>query len=147
MKKITSKQIIPIITCFIGIVFAYVGVFQLGFWEKKPLPGFFPTIVATVIIVASIAALFQSFSDDNKPKFNKDELSVILGGLSIIIGTFIIGLIPSVILYMLYWLKIIEKAPWKDTLIIMAIILFIVFGVFVSWLQVSFPMGIFERFM
>lgn len=147
MGKINLKQIIPIVTCLVGAIFIYIGVFHLGFWDKKPLPGFFPTIVSIVMIIASIAGFWQSLSEESKPQFNKGELSVILGSLSIIVGTFIIGLIPSVILYMFYWLKIVEKSSWKDTFIIMAIILFIVFGVFVFWLQVSFPMGLFEQFM
>ncbi len=147
MKDLSSKQLIPILTALLGAIFIYVGIFHLGFWDKKPLPGFFPIIIATVMVVASIAAFFQTLKEEDKPNYNKDELSVILGALTIIAGTFIVGLIPMIILYILYWLKIIEKAPWKDMMIIMAIIMFIVFGVFVSWLQIQFPWGLFEMLM
>ncbi len=147
MKNLSSKQLIPISTGLLGIIFVYVGIFHLGFWDNKPLPGFFPIIISTVMVVASIAAFFQTLKEEDKPNYNKSELSVILGALSIIAGTFIVGLIPMIILYILYWLKIVEKAPWKDTIIIMAIIMFIVFGVFVSWLQIHFPWGLLETFM
>lgn len=147
MKKISSKQIIPIITALIGVAFAYIGIFHLGFWDKEPLPGFFPAIIAIVMIVASIGAFFQTLKDKEKTIYNKNEFMVILGAAAIILGTFIIGLIPMVIIYILFWLKIIEKAPWKDTIIIMAIIMFIVLGVFVGWLQINFPWGVFELLM
>lgn len=147
MKKFGSKQLVPICTGLLGLIFAYIGYFQLGFWDKEPLPGFFPTIVAIVMIIASIAAFFQTLKDDKQPEYNKNELMVIMGAVSIIAGTFIIGLIPMVVIYILFWLKCIEKAPWKDTLIILAIVMFIVLGVFVGWLQVHFPWGIFENFM
>lgn len=147
MKKFGSKQIVPIVTALIGVLFAYIGYFQLGFWDTEPMPGFFPTIIAVVMILSSIAAFFQTLKEEDQPKYNKNELMVIAGGASIILGTFIIGLIPTVILYILFWLKIIEKAPWKDTIIILGIVLFIVLGVFVAWLQIHFPWGIFEMFM
>ncbi len=147
VKNLSSKQFIPIVTGLLGTIFAYVGIFHLGFWDNKPLPGFFHTIISITMVLASIAAFTQTLSETDKPKYNKSELSVILGALSIIAGTFIIGLIPMVILYILYWLKVIEKAPWKDTLIIMAIVMAIVLGVFVSWLQIHFPWGLLETFM
>lgn len=31
-----------------GVVFAVVGFTQLGFWDKEPKAGFFPSIIAVV---------------------------------------------------------------------------------------------------
>ncbi len=145
VKNLSSKQLIPVFTALLGVIFVYVGIFHLGFWNGKPLPGFFPIIIATTMVVASAVAFLQTLREEDKPKYNKSELSVILGALVIIVGTFITGLIPMIILYILYWLKIVEKAPWKDIIIIMTIIMFIVFGVFVSWLQINFPWGLLEN--
>ncbi len=73
---------------------------------------------------------------------------VIGGGLALIVGTFLIGLIPMVFLYVLFWLKVVEKGtPWRDVIIIEAIIAAIVLGVFAGWLQVQFPWGLFDMFM
>lgn len=148
MKKFSSKQLIPIATAVMGIVFAYVGIFQLGFWDKEPKPGFFPSIMAIVLVIASIAAFIQTLGDEEKPEYNKNELSVIGGGLMLIVGSLIIGLIPTVFLFVLVWLKVVEKGtPWKDVIIIELIIAGIVLGVFAGWLQVQFPWGLFEMFM
>ena len=148
MKKFGSKQLIPIATAIIGIVFAYIGFTQLGFWEGEPKPGFFPSIMAIVMTVASIAAFFQTLKEEDKPEYNKNEMTVILGGLALIVGTFVIGLIPMVFLYVLFWLKVVEKGtPWKDIIIIEAIVAVIVIGVFAGWLQIQFPWGLFDLLM
>lgn len=148
MKKFGTKQLIPIATAIIGIVFAYIGFTQLGFWDKEPKPGFFPSIIAIVMTVASIAAFFQTLKEEDQPQYNKAELMVIAGGLALIVGTFLIGLIPMVFLYVLFWLKVVEKdVPWKHILIIELIIAVIVLGVFAGWLQVQFPWGLFDMFM
>lgn len=148
MKKFGSKQLIPIATALMGIVFAYIGFTQLGFWDKEPKPGFFPSIMAIVMTVASIAAFFQTLKEEDQPKYNKDELTVIIGGLGLLIGTFLVGLIPMAFLYVLFWLKVVEKnVPWKDIIIIEAIVAVIVLGVFAGWLQIQFPWGLFDMFM
>lgn len=145
MKKIGSKQMIPLATALIGVVFAVIGFTQLGFWDKEPQPGFFPSIIAIVLVIASIAAFFQTLREEGQPNYNKNELLVILGGLSLIAGTFLVGLIPMVFLYVLFWLKVIEKGtPWKDIIIIELIAAVIVLGVFAGWLQVQFPWGMFD---
>ncbi len=145
MKKIGSKQLIPLATALIGVVFAVIGFTQLGFWDKEPKPGFFPSIIAIVLVIASIAAFFQTLKEEEQPNYNKNELMVIWGGLSLIAGTFLVGLIPMVFLYVLFWLKVIEKGtPWKDIIIIELIVAVIVLGVFAGWLQVQFPWGMLE---
>ena len=146
MKKIGSKQLIPLATALIGVVFAVIGFTQLGFWDKEPKPGFFPSIIAIVLVIASIAAFFQTLKEEEQPNYNKNELMVIGGGLSLIAGTFLVGLIPMVFLYVLFWLKVIEKGtPWKDIIIIELIVAVIVLGVFAGWLQVQFPWGMLEK--
>lgn len=48
MKRFGSKQLIPIAMALMGVVFAVVGFTQLGFWDKEPKAGFFPSIIAVV---------------------------------------------------------------------------------------------------
>lgn len=147
MKRFSSKQLIPIATGILGVVFAYIGFTQLGFWDKEPQPGFFPSIIAIVLVIASALAFLQTLREEGRPEYNRNELMVICGGLALIVGTFIVGLIPMAFIYILFWLKVIEKAPWKDTIIIILIIAAIVLGVFAGWLQVQFPWGLLENFM
>ncbi|MCD8084655.1 MAG: tripartite tricarboxylate transporter TctB family protein [Clostridiales bacterium] len=148
MKKFGSKQLIPLAMAAVGAVFAYIGFTQLGFWEKEPKPGFFPSIIGIVLVITGILAFFQTLKEEGQPDYNKNELSVILGGLSVIVLTFIIGLIPTAFLFVLFWLKVIEKdVPWRDVIVIEIIVAIIVVGVFAGWLQVQFPWGLFELLM
>ena len=82
MKKIGTKQLVPILTAIMGVVFAVLGFTQLGFWDKTdgPMPGFFPSIMAIVMVLSSILALIQSFKEDEKAVYHKNELLVIAGG-------------------------------------------------------------------
>ena len=82
--------------------------------------------------------------DGKDVQYNRAELMVILGAAGIIIGSMVIGLILSCLVYLVLWLKLVEHAPWKHVIIIEAILAAIIIGVFVVWLQVQFPMGLFE---
>lgn len=149
MKKIGTKQIVPLVLSVFAVVFAVVGFTQLGFWKGAdgPQPGFFPAIMAIVMFLASIASFFQSLKDEKRAVYHKDELMVIAGGAGIIAGTFIIGLLPSCYLFVVLWLKVFEKSGWKETLIVLAVCMAISIGVFRLWLGVHFPMGLFEAFL
>lgn len=148
MKRFGSKQLIPIAMALMGVVFAVVGFTQLRFWDKEPKAGFFPSIIAVVMVISSVAAFFQTLKEEDKPQYNKNELLVIAGGVGVIAGSFIIGMIPMIFLYVLFWLLVIEKGtPILHIIIIEAIVAVIVLGVFAGWLQVQFPWGLFENFM
>lgn len=47
---------------------------------KSRQPGFFPSIIAIVMVITSIAAFFQTLKEEDQPKYNKAELMVIAGG-------------------------------------------------------------------
>ena len=148
MRRFGSKQLIPIAMALMGVVFAVIGFIQLGFWEKEPKPGFFPSIIAVVMVISSVAAFFQTLKEEDSPKYNKNELLVIAGAAGVIAGSFIVGMIPMIFLYVLFWLLVIEKGtPIRHIVVIELIVAVIVLGVFAGWLQVQFPWGLFENFM
>ena len=66
----------------------------------------------------------------------------ILLAAAIIGCTYLIGMLPALGLFVVLWLKLVEHAPWKTTLIILAIVAALVIGVFVMWLGVRFPTGL-----
>ena len=119
-----------------------------GILGQRAAAGFFPSIIAIVMVITSIAAFFQTLKEEDQPKYNKDELMVIAGGAAVIAGSFIVGMIPMIFLFVLFWLTVIEKGtPILHIVIIEAIVAVIVLGVFAGWLQVQFPWGLFENFM
>lgn len=146
MKSLNSKILIPAVTAFIGGLFVYLGLTKFGFWDSinGPMPGFLPTITGSLLLAISLFSLKQAWGSQ-APIYYGIELSVILGCLGIILLTFIIGLIPSVIVYIVVWLRYVEKTPWISTLKVAGFMTVLVVGVFVLWLKIPFPKGLLEN--
>lgn len=142
MSKFSTRQLIPICTAVLSVIWIVTGVSGYGFWggSSGPTPGFVPIIVAVIMLFISILALFQSFKEE-PPRLPAGNWLIALAGFSIFIFTFLIGMMPSLVLFVVLWLKLVEKSSWKHTLIVLAVIMAIVTGVFVVWLGVPFPQG------
>ena len=114
-KGLNLRAIIPLATAIVSLVFIVVGLKDYGFWKAQPTPGFFPIIIAVVLLAASVACFFQIVKDKDSAdvSYNRNELLVMLGAAAIILCTSLIGLGPSCLIYILLWLKLVEHAPWK----------------------------------
>ena len=143
-KKINLRTVIPLATIVFSLVYIIVGLKDYGFWKGQPTPGFFPIIIAVVLLVSSIACFLQIARDRDSEtvRYNRNELMVMLGAAAIILCTFLIGLVPSCLIYIFLWLKFVEHASWKVIVIIELIMAAIILGVFTFWLQIRFPMGL-----
>ena len=149
MKNFCSRQIAALGLATFAALFAVVGFGDLGFWDEVngPGPGFFPAIMAVLMLVMSIVAFLQSFRETGAIEYTRDELLVVGCGIALTALAFVIGLIPACALFVLWWMKILEKESWKNTIIVLAICMAIAFGVFQEWLGVDFPLGVFEEFI
>lgn len=146
--RFNSRAMIPIVTAIVAAVFIGVGLKDFGFWEGQPTAAFFPIIIAVVLLATSLLCLVQVLrSKEDAPIYNRNELMVILGGGGIIIGCYVIGLILSCLLYLFLWLKFVEHAAWKAIIIIEVFMAALILGVFVFWMQVQFPWGLFAYLM
>lgn len=144
MSKFGVKQIVPLVIAAICALFIYTGLTKFGFWDSTsgPTPAFVPTIICVVLFVICILGVITSFKDTKESKFYKEEFLVIIAAVLIIAATFLIGLLPALAVFLLLWLKLVEKTPWKTTLIILIAVMALVIGVFVLWLGVPFPEGL-----
>lgn len=142
-KSFPIMQIIPISGILISVVFIYLGFKRYGFWDsfKGPKAGFFPIIISLFMLISCLVALLFSFKEKNI-EWPRENWLLPLSVLAIIVATFIIGLLPSLAVYLLIWVKKVEKYSWKTTLIVFTAIMGIVIGVFVLWLGIPFPKGI-----
>ena len=143
----TFRFIIPGLSLFISVAFLYIGLTKYGFWDHtshSPTPGFLPVIVSVGLIFCCLWMFIAEGRSGKKDSanFSKDELWVILGGFGVFVLTFLIGLIPTLLAYLIYWLKGFEKCSWKSTLKVSLIVMTIVIGVFYLWLEVPFPEGL-----
>ena len=96
-KGLNLRAIIPLATAIVSLVFIVVGLKDYGFWKAQPTPGFFPIIIAVVLLAASVACFFQIVKDKDSAdvSYNRNELLVMLGAAAIILCTSLIGLEPS----------------------------------------------------
>ena len=144
MSKFGVKQIVPLAIAAICVLFIYTGLTKFGFWDATsgPTPAFVPTIISVVLFVICVLGFITSFKDKKESKFHKEEFLVIGAAILIIAATFLIGLLPSLAVFLVLWLKLVEKTPWKTTIIILLFLMALVIGVFVLWLGVPFPEGL-----
>ena len=141
--KIPTKVIVPVVTCAIGILFASIAFGQYGFWDSvamKPTKGFFPGIISIGLIALSVLAFINGLKSPTA-EFRLINWYVPLAVLLIIAATYVIGMIPSLLLFVFLWLKVYEKQSWTTTIIALLIVSFIVIGCFRIWLDIQFPIG------
>lgn len=112
-----------------------------GGGSAGPTRGFVPIIVAILMLAVSILAFTQSFKE-GKPDYPEANWLVIMAGFGIFALTFLLGMLPALMIYVLVWLRFYEKCSWKSTLNVFFVIMAIVLGVFVLWLGVPFPKGL-----
>lgn len=141
--KFNATIFIPVVTAVISIVFIWMGLGKYGFWHamKGPMPGFFPVIVGFALLAVSILSFVQSFKE-TAPVFPVANWFVPLGFIALIAASYIIGMIPSIAIYVVLWLKWYEKCTWKATIIAFVILMAIVVGAFSMWLRIDFPKGL-----
>jgi len=144
MKKFGTKQIVPLCIAAICAVFLITGLQKFGFWnatQKSPTPAFVPSIICVLLIAICLITVFTSLKEGGKAVYHREEFLVIATAIAIIVCINVIGMLPTLAIFVVLWLKLLEKAPWKTTLIILIIVMAIVIGVFVLWLGVRFPNG------
>ena len=136
-------MVIPVVTAVIAALFIYLGITKYGFWHevRGPLPGFFPTIIGFALLGLSVLAFLGGRKEEGTT-YPIENWYPALGVIGIMLATLVIGMLPSLALFVILWLKVYEKYNWKTTLVGLAIIMAIVIGAFVMWLGVPFPKGL-----
>lgn len=142
MNKLV-KTLFPILLAFISVLFIFFGINQFGFWDssKGPLGGFYPTIIATVLLVMSIWEIISSRKREN-PSFKIQEWSIVLAICLVFLFSFIIGMIPSIFCFLLFWIHFVVKKRWRFCLVFSLIVTVVIYLVFGLWLGIMFPWGL-----
>lgn len=136
------KKIFPVCTMMISAAFVYLGITEFGFWDpvKGPMGGFYPTLVAGILLLVSMFAFIQSWKEENAG-IEREELKVPLAAAAVLAGSCIFGMIGAVFLYLIIWMRGVEKAGWKQTVILVLCIGGAAWLIFSVWLGVKFPKG------
>ncbi|MBQ1771886.1 MAG: tripartite tricarboxylate transporter TctB family protein [Clostridia bacterium] len=142
-KLLWIRQLLPAAFILMSIVWIYQGLTKFGFFDrlKGGTPAFMPILCASVMLVASVIALIRSFKEE-KPVFHILCFIFLLLGGALIYLTKLIGLLPSLLIFVFIWVKVIEKSSWRSTLIVVGLMALIGYGLFQAILNVPFPNGL-----
>jgi len=136
------------------------GIAVYKFWgNNQPGSGFIPVLFALVLMVMSLlllvrAILHRKKDDTKEPEAVSDQDSakiplwirpLIPAGYAVVsIGALVLlGVIPAMFLTSFVWMKWVSKVPLVKSLTISTIVTVFVYLIFVFWLRIPFPRGIF----
>ena len=149
MHKLKRADVIfSLFLVIVGIVVICVCL-GYGVWDRiRPAKGFFPFLAGSVMTICSLVWFIQSVtapdaSEDKFTKFSFNEFKwmaiVLLLGLAVYFLMRWLGMILTLAVFLLVWLRFISKLTWKMTIIYTVIFTAIFYGVFVLGLRVPFP--------
>mgnify|MGYP000191138604 CR=1 FL=1 len=142
-KKFNSKSVVALACIAIAVVWMYLGITKYGLWDPKegPLSGFFPTILGGVLLISSALYFIRSFSMEGA-KYEKGAIQLAIGMLVIFGVSYLIGFLPTLLLFYIFWLRMMEKMSVRTIIIATVVMTAIVYGTFSMWLKVPFPEGL-----
>ncbi len=131
--------IVPVLVA----VVACIGAYQLNIGQiSKPGPGLWPFILSIALLSCSIINIIKSVRPDNYEKFTPKS-KLVLYSLAAIAGFIVImnllGVVPAVIVLLLFQLRIVGAETWKSTVLVTAAMTVFVYVVFSLWLKIPFP--------
>ncbi|RUT28862.1 tripartite tricarboxylate transporter TctB family protein [Arsenicitalea aurantiaca] len=122
-----------------GLVFAGFGLFRYGFWQNNgPGAGFFPTIAGLLAAGgAGIELVRRSGAELGTVRWR--DFSPFVAAVIAVLMVPVIGMTEAMTLFVLIWIRFVEKRSWIQALLSAAIALAIVYLLFGVWLGIRFP--------
>ncbi len=143
-----SDAIFSLFLIVIGIVIICICL-GYGVWDRiRPAKGFMPFLASSIMTICSLVWFIQCVTDKDATKehvvtFSRTEFKWMAIVLLMILGVFFLmrwlGMIFSLAIFLLVWLRFISRLPWKSTILYTGIFTVIFYCVFVLGLKVPFP--------
>jgi hypothetical protein len=141
------KKFIYILSIIMGLYWIKGGV-SYGFWVRRgPGGGFLPVIAGIMAILFCIAALWADRKDKSPSGFSWKAFLPAGALLGMVILSYVLGMIISMAIYIFVWLKFVEKHTLKNSLSIGVGTAAVLYVIFVFWLRVPLPLGVFEALL
>lgn len=146
-NRLTVHLILPVFFAVMAVVWICIGLTKFGFFDRLMggTPAFLPVICATVMLLACIVEVVNILVNgcgDEKPKLSWMCMAFFLLCGGIVGMSYLIGLLPAMLIFVFVWLKVIEKSTWKSTIFVTLLNTAIGYGVFQFALGVPFPEGL-----
>ena len=146
--KLSPVLILPAAGIVMGAVFAWNGYFTFGIWHpvRGPMPGMFPTVMGCALIVVGLIASIRLYRDQ-APVFERRNWLIILAVLAVILSSFVIGILASLAIFLVLWLRFMSKLTWIKTIVTVLVMGAVIYGTFIWWLGVSFERGLLFNYL
>jgi len=158
MLRIVISVILIIISC----VWMFMGINEYGMWIPgvSADAGFIPTVFGAIVLLFSVVKLVKDIkayvaSRQGEAAVEKSAVSFkdvlvklkpLLPAVTAILAILLIkflGMVIGTYLSLFFYMKVVNNDKWVKSLWVTAVITLFFYAVFVLWLKVPFPRGIF----
>ena len=158
MLRIVISVILIIISC----VWMFMGINEYGMWIPgvSADTGFIPTVFCAIVLLFSVVKLVKDIkayvaSRQGEAAVEKSAISFkdvlvklkpLLPAVTAILAILLIkflGMVIGTYLALFFYMKVVNNDKWVKSLWVTAVITLFFYAVFVLWLKVPFPRGIF----
>ncbi|MFT5873525.1 MAG: hypothetical protein ACI8WT_002472 [Clostridium sp.] len=129
-------------------IYWIINGFIYGVWVRKgPGGGFFPVIAGLMAILFCVLSLVSERKDKSQSNFTWKAFLPAVALIGLIMLSYVVGMILSMAIYVCVWLKYIEHHTTKSSLSIGIGCAAAIYVMFVLWLRVPMPIGLFESML
>lgn len=143
------SDVIPAAIMLILSVVVVLATWSLGYWsDTTPGPAFAPLWIAGAGILLIILRLLEARSGAASIEWPDRNglirIALTMAGLAALpLVSPVLGMVPSVALFIAFFLFVVARRRLVPTLTTVAVTTGLIYGVFVLWLGLSLPTGIF----
>lgn len=144
VKKLFPK-LLPILAIVAGFIWM-AGAVEYGLWVRRgPGGGFLPMFAGIATILFAIWVLYGERNEQVSSETVSWRAFLPIAALvGVVFCSYVIGLVLSIALFVILWLKAVEHHKISFSVITGALCAGIIYAIFGMWLQVPFTLGLFE---
>lgn len=156
------RIVISVLLILVSCLWMYMGIFEYGMWVPgvSADTGFIPTVFGAIVLLFSVIKLIRDIkaysqarqeavaTEKGKASFLeilvklKPLLPAVIAALAIILIK-IFGMVIGTFVSLFIYMKFVNNDKWVKSLWVPAVITLFFYAVFVLWLRVPFPRGVF----
>lgn len=136
-----QRYVIPTGLIAVSLYWLWMAVTRYGLWvDDGPGGGAMPAIASVVTIVFSLVMIFRK--DVPTKPIHWSCLYPVVAIAVVILTCKTVGMLEALFVFLLVWLKFVEKYSWFFSVCLSAGTMVFVWAIFRLWLRVPFPPGI-----
>ena len=156
------RIVISVLLILVAGLWMYMGIAEYGMWIPgvSADTGFIPTVFGAIVLIFSVVKLVKDIkalrqarteavtTETKRVSFMeilvklKPLLPALTAVLAIVLIKFL-GMVIGTFLSLFFYMKVVNNDKWLKSLWVPAVITLFFYAVFVLWLRVPFPRGIF----